>query len=80
MGPWLDHRAAEGPTVLSGIPDQVLGPGHNSTIVGPDAKTLYMVYHAWDVSHTARRMFMDPIVWTENGPRVDGPSICERRI
>lgn len=80
MGPWRDPRAVLGPTVLSGIPGQVLGPGHNSTIVGPDGKTLYMVYHAWDVGHTARRMFIDPIVWTESGPKVDGPSTGPRTI
>jgi GH43 family beta-xylosidase len=80
MGPWRDDRAANGPPVLKGIPGEVLGPGHNSTVIGPDGKTLFMAYHAWDAARTARRMFIDPIVWTDEGPKVDGPSIREREI
>ncbi|HEX4893350.1 MAG TPA: glycoside hydrolase family 43 protein [Hyphomicrobiaceae bacterium] len=80
LGPWRDERAGKGPAVLQGIPGKVLGPGHNSTILGPDAETLFMAYHAWDAAHTARRMFIDPIVWTADGPRVDGPSTWERTI
>ena len=33
-----------------------------------------MVYHAWDPNLTARKMFIDPIRWTPEGPKVDGPS------
>jgi beta-xylosidase len=80
MGPWTDHAAASGPTVLKGIPDQVVGPGHNSTVVAPDNQTLMMVYHAWDGGKTARRMFIDPIRWTPEGPRVEGPNLGERTL
>lgn len=80
LGPWIDDRAVHGPTVLRGIEGRVHGPGHNSTVVGPDGTTLYMVYHAWDPGHTARRMFIDPIVWTEQGPKVDGPSTEPRPL
>jgi GH43 family beta-xylosidase len=80
MGPWRDDYAEHGPVVLKGIPGQVLGPGHNSTVIGPDGKTLFMVYHAWDPGHTARRMFIDPIRWTEHGPKVDGPSMTSRPL
>ncbi len=78
LGPYRDDFAVHGPSVLKGIPGRVIGPGHNSTVIGPDGRTLFMVYHAWDVGKTARRMCVDPIVWEENGPRVDGPS-TERR-
>ena len=40
---------------------------------GPDGND-YIVYHAWDVKMTARRMFIDRLVWTNDGPR------CERRF
>ena len=80
MGPYRDEWNREGPSVLKGIPDQVLGPGHNSVVLGPDGATEYMVYHAWDPARTMRRMCIDPIAWvTEAGsdiarPRCGGPT------
>jgi len=79
-GPWRDDFAAHGPVVLKGIPGKVVGPGHNSTVMGPDDETRFMVYHAWDAGHTARRMCIDPIRWTDDGPRVDGPSTQPRPL
>jgi beta-xylosidase len=80
LGPWRDSRAVSGPSVLKGIPGKVLGPGHNSHIDGPDGKTLFMVYHAWDPGKTARRMCIDPIMWMPQGPKVDGPSTEMREV
>ena len=75
LGPWRDDFAIHGPTVLRGKPDYVVGPGHNSVVMGPDDQTLYFVYHAWDKARTARRMCIDPLIWTKDGPRCDGPSL-----
>jgi arabinan endo-1,5-alpha-L-arabinosidase len=80
LGPWKDEFAAKGPTVLKGIPGKVLGPGHNSVVMGPDGRTQYCVYHAWDLNRSARRMCIDPIVWTKDGPKCDGPSFEARTI
>ncbi len=80
LGPWSAPLAAQGPTVLKGIPGKLIGPGHNSVVIGPDGHTEWMIYHAWDPAHTARRMCIDPILWTPEGPRVDGPSTEPRRI
>lgn len=80
LGPWTDEMAAHGPTVLKGIAKRVIGPGHNSVVLGPDDRTLYCVYHAWDVNHIARRMCIDPLIWTREGPKVDGPSTEPRTI
>ena len=80
LGPWRDDFARNGPTVIKGIPGKVVGPGHNSTVLGPDGRTLFMVYHAWDPGHTARRLCIDPIRWTPDGPKVDGPSTTPRPI
>jgi GH43 family beta-xylosidase len=80
LGPYRDDYGASGPAVLRGIPGRVVGPGHNSTVIGPDGKTLFMVYHAWDADKTARRMCIDPIYFDEHGPRVDGPSTEARPI
>jgi beta-xylosidase len=80
LGPWKDDFAVHGPAVLKAIPGRVVGPGHNSTVLAPDGKTDLMVYHAWDPAHTARRMCIDPILWTKDGPRVDGPSDTPRPL
>ena len=76
LGPW-EHAPENEPIVLRERPPTVLGPGHNSHTIAPDG-TEVLVYHAWDATRTARRMCIDPLVWTERGPRCAGPS-TERR-
>ena len=66
--------------MLKGIEGKVLGPGHNSVVLGPDDKTLFIVYHAWDAARTARRMCIDPLIWTPDGPKCDGPSTTPREM
>jgi beta-xylosidase len=80
LGPWRDDFAKHGPTVLKGIANESIGPGHNSVVLGPDNQTQFVVYHAWDKSHTARRMCIDPLQWTKNGPRCIGPTMTEQHI
>jgi beta-xylosidase len=80
LGPWCDEMAERGPTVLRGAPPKVIGPGHCSIVPGPEDRGLWCMYHAWDEARTARRMFMDPLIWTPTGPRVDGPSITPRTV
>jgi beta-xylosidase len=70
-GPYSDEGNERGPRVLHTIPGELLGPGHNSVVRGPDGGD-YFVYHAWDPQMTARRTYIDRLVWTEAGPR------CER--
>ncbi len=72
-GPYSDAGNEKGPRVLRTSPGRVIGPGHNSFITGPDGLD-YMVYHAWDPAMTARRMCIDPLVWTLEGPRCQGPT------
>jgi hypothetical protein len=43
-------------------------------VKGPDHETDYIAYHAWDPLRTARRMFLDRLIWTADGPRCEGPS------
>jgi beta-xylosidase len=74
MGPYSDAGNENGPRVLHTVPHQVLGPGHNSIIAGPDHQTDYIVYHAWDKEMKARQMFIDKLVWTPDGPRCEGPT------
>jgi beta-xylosidase len=80
MGPYRDDWSQDGPTVLRGLPGRVLGPGQNSVVRGPDGRTDFIVYHAWDPAHTARRMCLDPIDWTPEGPRAAGPTVDPRPL
>ena len=73
LGPW-QHAKEAGPIVLRQIAGQVLGPGHNSHTVAPDGRTELLVYHAWDPARTARRMCIDRLQWTRDGPRCVGPT------
>ncbi|MDZ4798658.1 MAG: glycoside hydrolase family 43 protein [Bryobacteraceae bacterium] len=69
-GPWTFDGDASGARLLRTVPGELIGPGHNSVITGPDSETDFLVYHAWDAAMTARRMYMEPMVWTNRGPRL----------
>ena len=79
LGPW-QHAAEPGPIVLRQRAGKVLGPGHNSYTIAPDGKTELLVYHAWDAPRTARRMCIDRLVWTKDGPRCAGPTTTEQKL
>lgn len=77
MGPYTgqgDHAR-----VLSAIPGHVLGPGHHSIVTGPDNKTQYVIYHAWDPDMKIRWMCIDELKWTPEGPRCE-PTFTEQQI
>ena len=77
LGPWQHADGAE-PLVLRQRTGEVLGPGHNSYTIGPDGRTEFLVYHAWDAARTARRMCIDRLMWTKDGPRCTGPTTTEQ--
>ncbi len=72
FGPFEDARG-DRPALLQTIPGAVIGPGHASVVEGPDGND-YLVYHAWDPAKTARRMCVDRLEWTPDGPRTNGPT------
>lgn len=80
MGPYFDTGNEAGPRVLQSVPDRVLGPGHNSIVIGPDGQTEYIVYHAWDTSSSARRMCVDKLIWTADAPCCNGPTWMPQTI
>jgi GH43 family beta-xylosidase len=84
LGPFRDEWNTEGPAVLRSVPNQVLGPGHASVVRGTDDRTEFLVYHAWDVHGTARRMCIDPLIWTPHSdydhPRCAGPTFTPQRL
>lgn len=69
-GPWREAGKERGPQVLRSVPGKVIGPGHNSVVSTPDGKD-YIVYHAWNKAMTQRQLWIDPIVWTKDGPQVE---------
>jgi beta-xylosidase len=78
LGPFTDAAGA-GPALLKSRTGQALGPGHNSLVTTPNGVD-YIVYHAWDPAHTARRMFIDRLDWTADGPRTAGPTVTPQPI
>jgi beta-xylosidase len=73
-GPYSDEGNESGPRVLRTVPGHVIGPGHACVATGPDGETEFLVYHAWDKDMKARQMFIDRLVWTDEGPRCEGPT------
>jgi beta-xylosidase len=68
------HEPDAGPRVLRTVPGAAVGPGHNCVVTGPDGED-WIVYHAWDPEHTARRMWIDRLVWGADGPERSGPTV-----
>jgi arabinan endo-1,5-alpha-L-arabinosidase len=79
-GPYVDQWSKTGASVLSSIGDKLVGPGHNSIILGPDKETDFIVYHSWNSQRTARQMCIDPIVWTEAGPKAYQPLRGKKQV
>jgi arabinan endo-1,5-alpha-L-arabinosidase len=80
MGPYREDRSAadadapNGARVLHAVAGHVRGPGHHSHVMGPDGRTEYLVYHAWNPGMTERQLCIDQLAWTADGPRCVGPS------
>ena len=72
LGPFVDPPG-DGPRLLRSVPGRVLGPGHCSIVTGPDGCD-YLVYHAWDPDRVARRICIDRLEWSADGPRTAGPT------
>ena len=72
------HAGAAVPALLRTVPGLV-GPGHCSVVEGPDGDD-WLAYHAWDPALTARRMCLDRIEWTPDGPRTPGPTTAPQPV
>lgn len=53
---------------------EVVGPGHNSVVRGPDNRQLWCIYHRWSPDSSARVLAIDPLDWEGRRMRIDGPS------
>jgi len=73
-------QAADGDRVLPVLrtTGDVVGPGHNSVVRGPDNRQLWCVYHRWSPGLSARVMAIDPLDWAGERLLVLGPSTSPR--
>jgi GH43 family beta-xylosidase len=69
-------QAADGERVLPILRTggEVVGPGHNCVVRGPDNRQLYCVYHRWSPGASARVMAIDPLDWAGERMLVLGPT------
>jgi beta-xylosidase len=80
MGPYADSGSDAGARVLHSVPGHVRGPGHHSHVLGPDGRTEYLVYHAWNPAMTARCLCIDKLAWAKQGPRCLGPTFTPQPL
>lgn len=70
-GPWTEVGRERGPQIVRSIPGKVFGPGHNSIVRSPDGRRDFFVYHAWNPERTKRQVWVDPLIWTADRPKVE---------
>ncbi|WP_091228529.1 glycoside hydrolase family 43 protein [Microbacterium sp. 3J1] len=68
LGPWTPAPASA-PALLESGPS-LMGPGHNSLVVGPDGRDR-IAFHAWNADLTARQMHIAVIDFTPEEPAVE---------
>ncbi|HSG38112.1 MAG TPA: family 43 glycosylhydrolase, partial [Thermoanaerobaculia bacterium] len=76
LGTQDEWEQAALPILRSG--GEVIGPGHNSVVRGPDNRQLYCVYHRWSPDSSARVMAIDPLDWAGERMLVLGPTTTPR--
>ncbi|MDQ4077646.1 MAG: glycoside hydrolase family 43 protein, partial [Chloroflexota bacterium] len=64
--------------ILRTVPGQVIGPGHNSAVRGPDNQQLFCVYHGWAEDGSGRLLAIDRLEWVGERMLVLGPSYTSR--
>lgn len=75
LGPYRRPAGGHEALLMRSRPGAVIGPGHNSFTTSPDGSQTWIVYHAWDVAQTARRMCIDRLDWLGGRPVTAGPSV-----
>jgi beta-xylosidase len=80
MGPYQIEADLSAPRVLRTVPGKVIGPGHCSMVTAPDNVTKLIIYHAWDLAMTGRRMCMDTLYFENESPRSRGPTSTAQKF
>jgi GH43 family beta-xylosidase len=76
LAPCEWEQAADGERVLPILRSggEVVGPGHNSVVRGPDNRQLYCVYHRWSADLKDRVLAIDPLDWAGERMLILGPT------
>jgi len=67
MGPYTEDSTNQA-RITHSIEGIIIGPGHNSIIIGRDRKTIYIVYHAWNEAKTIRSPYISQLNWKTRLP------------
>jgi len=62
MGPYAEDSTNQA-RITHSIEGIIIGPGHNSIILGRDRQTTYIVYHAWNEARTIRSPYVSQLNW-----------------
>ena len=65
LGPWVAAPPTAPPLLSSGA--SLIGPGHNSLVVGPDGGDR-IAFHAWNADHSERQMHVASIDFRSEEP------------
>jgi GH43 family beta-xylosidase len=72
-GEWEQHAdGAKVLPILRTIPGEVVGPGHNSVVTGPDNQQLFCVYHRW--AEQGRVLSIDRLEFVGDSISMIGPT------
>lgn len=71
LGPYT--RPSDENAIFQSVQGIVYGPGHNS-FIKTNAENEYIIYHAWDITRTARKMCIDRLIWDGDKPILHGPT------
>ena len=72
-GPWT--KDAANPLFVS--TESLIGPGHNSLVLGPDGVTTYIVFHARTTGREGRAVFVERFEWVGDRFRIGGAPTAE---
>jgi hypothetical protein len=75
----LEHDERR-PLVLRTLPGEVIGPGHNSVVRGPDNLQMFCVYHRWAADGSGRLLSIDRLEWVGDRILVLGPSTSPQPV
>jgi GH43 family beta-xylosidase len=70
LGPWTPAPDGDAPLLRTG--DGLVGPGHDSVVVGPDGADI-IAFHSWDAGRTRRQMRLRRFEVTASGPLIGSP-------